>query len=65
MICNCGSGFEAEQVFDARGIFVTNVCDQCRKEKLSKYRPDIFTDSGYLTDEPVEEDDLYGAGEDW
>ena len=54
MLCNCGSEEEAEEVYDARGIYVARVCDKCRKEKLSHYRPDIFTDSDYWTDEPID-----------
>ena len=46
-----------EALYDARGIFVAYVCDQCRAEKLSHYRADIFTDPDYWTDEPIEEPD--------
>jgi hypothetical protein len=46
---------------DARGIFCAFVCDECEKKKRAGFRPDIFTDSQYWTDEPVEEDDSYGA----
>lgn len=55
--CNCGSGKFREEVVDARGIFVTFVCDDCRKEKLKGYRSDIFENPGYWADEPIEEDD--------
>jgi len=51
--CPCGSGEYPEAIYDARGIFVSYVCDKCRKEKLSKYRPEIFTDSQYWHDEPL------------
>lgn len=54
--CPCGSGEYPEEVCDARGIFVAYVCDKCRKERLSGYRPDIFTDSNYWHDEPIDED---------
>ena len=47
--CNCGSGKEREEVVDARGIFVTYVCPDCRKEKLAGYRPEIFSDPDYDT----------------
>ncbi len=53
--CNCGSGLIRREVVDARGIFVAFVCDKCEREKLKGYRRDIFTDSNYWTDEPVEE----------
>ena len=42
---------------DAQGIPLCRVCDQCREEKLSRYRPEILT--GYDqndVDEPIEED---------
>ena len=44
--------------YDARGIFLCYVCDACRKAKLSRYRPEIFT--GYSqedTDEPIYDED--------
>jgi len=53
--CPCGSGEYPEDIVDARGIFVAYVCDKCRKEKLSGYRSDIFTDSNYWHDEPIDE----------
>jgi hypothetical protein len=53
--CRCGSGLEREAVHDARGIFVSYVCRECRAEKLAGYRPEIFTDPGYSHDEPLEE----------
>jgi hypothetical protein len=54
--CSCGSGFEREAEYDARGIFLDYVCDKCRKQKLSKYRRDVLTDPNYWTDEPIDED---------
>ena len=56
-MCNCGSGLEREEVCDSRGICVACVCDKCREERLSHYRPDIFTNSNYWTDEPIEPGD--------
>lgn len=55
--CSCGSGEPKEPLYDARGIFVTYVCDKCRKEKMSQYRPEIFDDSDYEHDEPIEPED--------
>ena len=40
---------------DGRGIPLCRVCDLCRDEKLSRYRPEILT--GYTQDdvnEPIE-----------
>lgn len=40
---------------DARGIPLCRVCDTCKREKLSRYRPEILT--GYDqsdVDEPIE-----------
>lgn len=54
--CNCGSGKCKWELVDARGIFCTYVCDDCVEEKKSHYRKDIFEDSNYWTDEPIEED---------
>jgi hypothetical protein len=53
-LCDCGSGLSSEPQYDARGIFLTNTCPKCKKEKLSKYRSDVLTDSGYYADEPIE-----------
>lgn len=39
---------------DARGIPLARVCGKCRKEKLSKYRPEVLKDSNYSADEPIE-----------
>ena len=52
--CPCGSGEYPEAVHDARGILVAYVCSKCRAGKLGKYRPDIFTDSDYWHDEPID-----------
>ena len=41
--------------YDAQGIPLCRVCDECRDEKLSGYRPEILT--GYTqadVDEPIE-----------
>lgn len=54
--CPCGSGEWPEAVHDARGIFVAFVCSECRAEKLKGYRPDIFTDGDYWTDEAIDAD---------
>lgn len=56
MKCDCGSGEYSEEIYDARGIYVTRVCDSCKEEKLKSYRTDIFTDSNYWADEQVEPD---------
>lgn len=42
--------------YDARGIPLARVCDQCRAEKLKGYRPEVLTDADYWHDEPIEED---------
>lgn len=43
--------------YDARNIPLCRVCENCRAEKLARYRPEILT--GYTqddVDEPIEED---------
>lgn len=48
---------------DAQGIPLCRVCDACRQDKLSRYRPEIL--SGYDqadVDEPIEPD--YGPHEE-
>ena len=54
--CNCGSGLPRRELLDARGIFCTFVCDRCEARKRTSYRADIFTDSDYWHDEPIDED---------
>ncbi len=41
---------------DARGIPLARVCNYCVKEVLSKYRPEVLTDSNYQYDGRIEED---------
>lgn len=52
--CNCGSGLERYELVDARGIFCSFVCEKCEETVKKKFRPDIFTDSNYWADEPIE-----------
>lgn len=54
--CPCGSGEHPEEVYDARGIYVTAVCDQCRHKRLKGYRPEIFSDPDYDHEEPIDAD---------
>ena len=56
MPCTCGSGRESWWENDARGIPLARVCSSCKKEKLSKYRPEVLTNPQYETDEPIDED---------
>jgi hypothetical protein len=52
----CDSGKYHEEVYDARGIYVGRVCEDCRERTLKVYRKDIFTDSNYEVDELLDED---------
>ena len=52
----CNSGLFHEIIYDARGIYVGQVCHRCRAATLAPYRPEIFTDGDYWADEPVDED---------
>ena len=41
--------------YDAQRIPLCRVCDACREEKLSRYRPEILTGyTQYDVDEPIE-----------
>ena len=57
MKCNCGSGMESWAEYDARGIYLTRVCDNCVDEKLKGFRPEVLTDSQYECDEDIEPED--------
>jgi hypothetical protein len=55
--CSCGSELWSEWEYDAQGIELGRMCDQCRAERLSHFRPEIL--SGYDqgdVDEAIEED---------
>ena len=54
--CACGSGLERRVAVDARGIFLSFVCDACRDEKLKAFRPEVLTDANYEASEPIEEE---------
>ena len=53
-VCNCGSGQSSWWESDARGIPLARVCLECVDKKLSKYRPEVLTNSNYYADEPIE-----------
>lgn len=55
--CPCGSGEPREELTDARGIFVSFICSKCEDRVKAKYRPEIFEDSNYECDEPIEPED--------
>lgn len=55
--CSCGSGLNSSWEHDARGIPLARCCARCRKEKLSKFRSDVLTDSDYWADEPIESEE--------
>jgi hypothetical protein len=56
-VCHCGSGQSSWWESDARGIPLARVCSECRDKKLSKYRPEVLTNSNYYADEPIEAED--------
>jgi hypothetical protein len=52
--CPCGSGKNSYWLSDARGIPLKRVCSDCVDAKMKTYRPEIFTNPEYWTDEPIE-----------
>lgn len=42
------------RIHDGHGIYMCRVCPKCIKDKLSRYRPDIF--EAYVPTEPLEEE---------
>jgi hypothetical protein len=56
MTCICGSDKEGWRLYDARGIYISRVCEDCEAEVKLKYRPEIFEDSNYECDEAIDED---------
>ena len=55
--CPCGSGLSSWWEKDARGIELARVCERCREEKLSHYRPEVLTDANYEAVEDIDGDD--------
>ena len=53
--CPCGSGEVRRALYDARRIFVAYICPACEQRVRAGYRADIFTDTNYWADEPIEE----------
>ena len=51
--CQHPGGYSWEE-YDARGIFLCRVCDECQETKLSRYRRDVLTDPNYWADEPID-----------
>jgi hypothetical protein len=43
--------------YDARGIPLAKVCEECVKVKLAGFRPEVLTDSNYEANEEIEPDD--------
>ena len=56
-ICDCGSGYESDWRYDARGIELCRACQVCWPEKSKRYRPEVLTDPNYEADEPIEPED--------
>jgi hypothetical protein len=55
-LCSCGSGETPQDIYDARGIYVTKACSRCEKQKTAGYRREIFENPHYAADEPIEEE---------
>jgi len=53
--CKCGSGLEPIWRYDARGIELEKVCDQCWPEERKKWRQDVLENPSYETIEDVDE----------
>jgi hypothetical protein len=57
-LCTCGSGLPSHWEYDAQGIPLCRVCEDCEERQLKKFRPEILT--GYNqsdVDEPIEPED--------
>lgn len=53
--CNCGSKKPSYWKYDGYGIALCKVCEDCKAEKMKRYRPDI--DECYEAQEPIDSDD--------
>ena len=54
--CPCGSDQPSYIAYDARGIPLSRVCNACRQDRLSRYRPEVLTNPQYECDEAIYED---------
>lgn len=52
--CICGSGDEAYEVLDSRGIYLALGCEKCLPARLESYRADVLYGPTYEADEPIE-----------
>ncbi len=52
--CHCGSGDDAYEVLDSRGIYLALGCPQCLTDRLSGFREDVLYGPTYVADEPIE-----------
>ena len=52
--CPCGSGDEAYEVLDSRGIYLSLGCETCLPASLESYRADVLYGPTYEVDEPIE-----------
>jgi hypothetical protein len=55
LTCMCGSGKQKRALYDARGIFLTYACTDCRTRKLAGFRAEVLRDPAYQADEPIDE----------
>ena len=51
--------------YDARGIPLCYVCDNCKRDKLARYRPDVLNDPNYWADEDIDGDDGWDPADQW
>lgn len=56
-LCACGSRLQKRDLVDARGIFCGYVCDRCEKTARARFRPEVFANGDYTTDEPIDDGD--------
>jgi hypothetical protein len=55
--CPCGSGKMSRWEVDGNNLPLCRACDDCREQKLSRYRPEILKPYSQAdVDEPIEED---------
>ena len=57
-LCQCDSGEPWWHLYDASAIYVARVCDVCVESVKARYRPEIFSDPGYETDEQKEPEEF-------
>ena len=52
--CPCGSQKNSWWESDARGIPLARICEDCKEERLEKFKKEVRINPNYDADEPID-----------